>query len=339
MNGNAATTPDATTEENLESIIGEVLGIGDETVETESEQSIEAPAQPEAASDGDSNGDEDAQEPTEAEKVQAMLDAAGGEAMRLDPESVPEPLRPFLRSFQADYTRKRQADAEKAKAAQSEVETLRTQIEELRQHLGTFQMAGAIQPQQFQPQQFQPQQPDFEAMLSAGLGELISFEEAMESTDPNMLKIYYDQRAIIEGRRAAAEMAAQLAPAIKQTMAISEQDAIESANKQRESVFTENPELLPYEDAMAAVLTNTDKTLTEVVEMFKAVANKDKEVQAAIAVGMQAGKEQAEQVAKNKQQFSVPSVGGQKQAATPPQFKEGSSPQEIGEQLADQMGW
>lgn len=278
----------------------------------------EAPATPVVAAPTvpttpDSKGE--SADPTPAEQVAKLLDEAGGEAMKLDPETLPEELRPFLKNFQADYTRKTQALAtERKKSAEElaadEVAELRTRIDVL-----TSQpQAAQPTPAQAQPT---PETPDIDAQIiksvEAEHGKMLTFEEAMAAESPSELQRYIKQQNVYEARKAAFEMRTALAPQIQEARQAAMQDKAANLQAQWDAVVAEKPEAAQYEAEIAALLQVREGDgsfrydLPTATNIILAQTTKDVDVQRAMAVGMQAGEQRAKQVATNKDNFSVPS--------------------------------
>lgn len=105
----------------LEDAIKETEAEPEETV-TESEP-VEQPekVKPEEVKDVE------VQEPEEGEQQQEES------FTKLDPNSLPEEVKPFYKSMLADYTRKRQAESAEVKGLRTEVETLKSTLENLQQ--------------------------------------------------------------------------------------------------------------------------------------------------------------------------------------------------------------
>jgi hypothetical protein len=250
--------------------------------------------------------------------MQRLLDEAGGEAMKLDPEKVPEALRPFLRSFQADYTRKTQAiAAEKAElaaipadgSAPGEVAELRAKVTAMEAALGgnttapqtaeAFDMAGAIK-----------------ATVESELGPLLSIEDMAASENPADLQRYLAQQMAIVSRTAIAEyhnsvVAERFVPIESrlQSAAQAEQQAGEAA------FYASNPELAPYADTLMRPLLAAGMTVEQAGESVRQVVGAA--MQQGVALGIATGKQQATAVHEARSKFSVPAASTQGRAGSP----------------------
>lgn len=272
-----------------------------------------APTVPETPASKEGEGEVAA---TPAEQVAKLLDEANGEAMKLDPETVPEELRPFLKSFQADYTRKSQALAtERKKSAEElasdEVADLRAKVEEL-----SARPAAPVAPPTAAPAP--PETPDLVAQITASVerehGKMLTFEDAMADENPASLQRYIKQQGVFEARLAQAEMAAKFAPVVQETRQAVNANKQAEAEAEWQAVVTASPQAAEYEGEIAALLTVPDGnggfryTLQQAADLVLAQTSRDVDVQRAIAVGVQAGEQRAKQVAANKDNFAVPSA-------------------------------
>lgn len=101
-----------------------------ETVETETEEE-----QPEEVKQSDVETEEDTEEPKDESFT------------KLDPNTLPEEVKPYYKSLVADYTRKRQVETAEVKAVRAENEKLMSRIQELEQGFDDTNQAGATEPQ------------------------------------------------------------------------------------------------------------------------------------------------------------------------------------------------
>ena len=267
-----------------------------------------------------------AAEPTPAEKMQELLDSVEGDAAKLDPEKVPEELRPFLKGFQRSYTSKFEAlAAERKKSAEElagdELATLKAEIDTLK--------AAKEQPAAPAPQPVQApatQGPTAEQIhahvvqsVEHDFGKLITLEAAMASPDPKMLELYLDQKAEIASRTATIRGQIATNARIQQLEASFDQrqttaNAEASAQAQWNAAVEAEPRLAEFDNEVGALLSLTTPdggykyTLEQAAALVLGAATREQDIAQAIAVGTHVGAQQATQVAANKNNFSVPSA-------------------------------
>jgi len=309
---------------------------GIEIPEPETATAPAAPADPTAAepvvpaeaapADGTTPEGEAAAEPTAAEKMQELLDAVEGDAAKLDPEKVPEELRPFLKGFQRSYTSKfEKLAAERKKSAEElaadELSTLRSELDALK--------AAKEQPAVPAPQPVQApatQGPTAEQIhahvvqsVERDFGKIVTYEQALASTDPKQLEVYMQQSAAItartetvKGQLAMNARIAQLEASFEQRQAAAQNEA--SAEAQWNAAVEAEPRLAEFNNEVGALLSLTTPdggykyTLEQAAALVLGAASREQDIVQALAVGTHVGQQQAEQVSRNKNNFSVPSA-------------------------------
>lgn len=69
----------------------------------------------------------------------------------LDPKTIPDELKPFYKSMQADYTRKRQLESSAVKKFESENVSLKTQLEQLQETIERLKNGESVEDTSGQP--------------------------------------------------------------------------------------------------------------------------------------------------------------------------------------------
>lgn len=261
-------------------------------------QADEAPADEAAAGQEEEHGEEGAQ-PTDAERMQELVDASAGELMELDPENVPEALRPFLKSFQADYTRKMQAIKATPEAElQAQVAELQAKIAELAAPATPAQPATATDPIADIPDEVWYQ----------GLGPQMTLEQALATDTPEGLEAYIAQAATVQARKQIAQYNSQVIPMIEEYLA-----AREGTGRQQElaSTLQADPVMAPHADTVLAMVA-AGIPAEDAVRMVRADVTGPTAVAAAFNLGSSQRAAKAQAADKARGDFSVPS------STTPP---------------------
>jgi hypothetical protein len=258
---------------------------------------------------------EEAPEGTPAEQMQSLLEKAQGDISKLDPEKVPEELRGFLRSMQADYTRKTQAVAEQRKALEAptpqdgEVAALRERLAALEGQRGAA-FAGVEAPEDTVGLLIRQQ---VEAETHS---PLIEYEQMAASTDPATLKTYLEQQILLGARREVMSYHNQVvARELGSVQGSIEATREAEAAARADAYFASNPALLPYADSLIAPLVERGATLEDAGQMVQsALADAASK---GYAIGSETGRTQAKAVQAAQAQFSVPSGSTQARKGGP----------------------
>jgi hypothetical protein len=221
----------------------------------------------------------------------------------IDPEQLSPEMRAVYDRFieqdkarHADYTRKTQALAEQRKALEAQ------------------QAPAPAAPAAAAPAQ--PQTPgDEEAELYAALGiQRVSYEEAIESQNPTMLKAYIDGQAQVQALRMTRLMYGMVAPEVQQVTASVQatQDAVWA--REVSTYMNSHPELEPYRQEMGQLVT-AGYPLEEAGAFVGARYLEPERLAQAVQFGRSAAVERTEKVRDAQGRFSTPS-GATKPAGT-----------------------
>lgn len=306
----------------------------------------EAEASHEAAEDGDGGTSADPPAPATvdadagegaadaAQTAANLLEAVQGEAMRLDPEALPEELRPFIKQFQADYTRKTQQLAEQRKRAAEELAG--DELAQLRQKIADLEGRTSAGTSQEGAQQAPDIKGFARARVEAELGPLISTEEFFSAQDNATVMRFLEQQTRLAAVEAVAQYHLEVVDpqvaGIQSTLTARQQAEVRS---QYETFTRENPDLAPYEAEVAA-LYSAGKTLDEAAALVRKAVTADGAVANALATGAQIGEARAKQVAEAKDKYDVPHSSTAGKGG--PSFTPEMSFQEIAEKAAREAG-
>lgn len=285
------------------------------------EPTAEVTSEPTAEDDQATSTEDDAA--ATAQQVADVLESVKGEAMKLDPDSLPEELRGFLKQFQADYTRKTQAlKEERVKSAE---EMAQDHLNELRAEIQALK-SGVVAPTPTPAPESQPFEEDkaledfATKKVEAELGKMITFDEFVKAPDNATIQRFLAQQTRLAAVKAVAEYHTQVVAPQVTTLQGSLTAQQEGAVKAEYAKFQQaNPDLKPYEGQIAA-LYRSGMTLEDAATLVRKANTVDDAVARALATGVQMGQKQAETVAANKDKYSTPSSstqGGQNVQYTP----------------------
>ena len=334
--GGGGTSPEFTPESSFEDI-------GTAAYEASTEP---APAEEGEAAQAESQSDDGTGTETPAvegegksatEVMQEQLDAVNGEAMKLDPEQVPEEFREHLKNFQRDYTKKtEQLKREREKSAEElagdELASLRAEIAALK---------GGPQPPQPEVPATQSQQaPDIATFartkVEAELGKLVTPEEFFAATDNATVTRFLEQQTRLAAVTAVAEYHAQVvAPQVSTLQGTLTQQQQASVQAEYAKFQAAHPDLAPYEEQVAA-LYRSGMPLEDAASMVRRAVTSDESVARAMATGMQMGQQRTAEVDANKDKFSTPSSSTAAKGA--PSFTPDMSFEQIAEKAAREAG-
>lgn len=243
-------------------------------------------------------------------------DGASGEEILdsladLDPESIPENLRPLYddlmerrRLMQTDYVRKTQQLADGRRAVEQERTEFDSRVQAAVQEELAKHGVAALRPE---PQQQAQAGPTLE-QLAYDLGPLVTLEQIAKSDDPEVFQRYVQQQATIEARRAVSDAMAQVVmPQIGQVASTVTAQQQEAAMQRLSKFNADNPDLVEHIDKVLGLLeAGIAKDLDEAAAATRKVLFGDQQVQQAFELGTQAATARAQKIETNKEKFDVP---------------------------------
>lgn len=250
-------------------------------------------------------------EPTPEPEVGAAPADALADLANIARDDVPADLLPLYdrimeqrRLQQADYTRKT------TQIARTVDERVQEQVQAELARLGVTTPQQQAQPAQAQPAA--PAYADPDAIFwSQELGERITLADALASDDPSALDRHIQQRTVIEGRRAAAEMMQYILPQVQGVQSTVEAQQAAAADQIVNQLVADNADLAAIpggiDTLVGLVRDGYAPNLEAAAPMARNLLLGDQAIQQAVQLGQHIATESSAAIQANKEQFSVPS--------------------------------